>query len=517
MPFLFIDCCTEETLSGSSDSWQAQKSLHNDRNQVFLRIGDEILVVDERGEIVCELEIGSVGSEEVSWAQNKQLEGDNGRVYYLVTGAAQRIVYEVVESGESYCLQAMTGKDWEEQMIADPSETFHGSPGGMLYNGSDGLLWQYSSREGKWKELLRWSDSDLRQGMQEIVWISDSRLFASDDSNEGGTAAHEFYLLDNKSVEELPEKEELVLAYQEACSDELEDAVIQFNRSNDRYHITIKVYIGEDSLVRLDAAMVSSRPPDMLVIEGQDVAKYGNKQALEDLAAYLDGSGFLSREDFLSGILEGYTVDGRLVGIPSTFIWHTLFGYTSEVGTRIGWTMEDMAALTQEYPGRKLNGRSFYRNLDTTCADYIMERFIDQEKGECDFDSEEFGRLIKWLAEHLGTGTDYYASEKVEEPLIFTEMMADVVSFLRYASRSEEKMTMIGYPSMDGHPLHHALTYNAVGITAKSRNKEGAWQFIEYFLTLQEAQVLANRLPTRKDMLDRILEDAQTPVYSREQ
>lgn len=479
------------------------------RNDVFLLSGDEILVVDgEMGKIRCSLDIASNRPEESFLGAEKLLEGGNGRVYYLVSDAVRQTVYEVAKTGESYRLQAMSGKGWDEKTSL--AGKFYGSLWGMLYSGLDGVLWQYAPGEEKWSELLRWSDSNLWQNGQEIVWISESRLLTSFISHKNG--GNDFYLLSKKSVDELPKKEELVLACHGHCPDELEDAVIFFNRGSDQYHVTVQVYEGEDAFVRLDAALVSSDPPDMLELSGLDMEKYGGKQALENLTEYMSGDSSLRREDFLEGVLDGYTVDGRLVGIPSAFVCHTLLAQTAEAGDEAGWTMDDMISLSREYPGRKLNGRSFYRNLDMICGSYIMNRFVDRKRGECDFDSDEFGRLIAWLAEHSGTGTDYYASEEVENPLIVCDEVGNILEFLRDVLRSEKGMTMIGYPSVDGRPLHHAWTYNAVGITSKSRNKEGAWGFIEYFLSLETGD-FAYGIPTRRDLLDEMLEDAATPAY----
>lgn len=119
---------------------------------------------------------------------------------------------------------------------------------------------------------------------------------------------------------------------------------------------------------------------------------------------------------------------------------------------------------------------------------------------------------MEWLKEHSGSGTEYYDREDVEDPLIVWKDTGRILGFLTDFLRIGEETTLIGYPSIDGRPLHHAWTYNAVGISSKSRNKEGAWQFIEAFLS-SEADPFSYLIPTRKDMLDRLLEDARTPAY----
>lgn len=481
------------------------------REQLFLLMGDMLLTIDaSSGEVVHKIDISAKRPEEGSEGSEGLLEGGDGSVYYFAYNIARRNIYELVETGEGIHFRSVSGKGLKG--MESNAGTFYGSPSGLLYTNSEGILQRYDSKEGKWQDLLRWSESDLLQDAMEAVWISESKILAKYHTaltSMDGVASSEpeFYLLDRKAVDELPEKVELRLACNAFCPRDVEDAVIRFNRSSDKYHVTIQVYDGEDSLMKLDAELVSSDPPDLLELSDLDVEKYGGKQALEDLSPYLGANGSLRRSDFLEGVLDGYTVGGRLVGIPTGFTLSALMGKASEVGDQAGWTMEDMIRLTEIYPGRKLNGMSFSRNLDMICRDYIMERFIDLEKGECNFDSEEFCAFVTWLAEHSGDGTDYYAYEEVENPLTVWEQAANFVHYIVFFARPGNGMSVIGFPSVDGAPLYHTKAYNAVGMTSKSRNKEGAWKFLEYYLSNYSGL----ELPTRKDKLEAVLEDALTP------
>ncbi|HBA49649.1 MAG TPA: hypothetical protein DCZ91_18000 [Lachnospiraceae bacterium] len=481
--------------------------------RVFLRSGNEIIVIDRDGRMLCEIDISAIRPVSQEDVVERLLEGEDGRVYYLSEVAERRTVYELVDEDGVYRPRAMQMKGLEGKDLS--LGYYHGSCQGLLYSGADGILYRYSAKEGIWKALLRWGDSNLWQDALEVVRDSEGRLFALFSSHGSDVAARELYLLERKSLEEIPEKEELVLACYDMYTNDLENAVIAYNRSNDSCHITLQMYEGEDGLARLDAGLASSNPPDMLNLWGLDVKKYSEKRALEDLSIYLEKSEKLGRENFLEGVLEGYTVEDRLVGIPSEFMCFTMFGNAAEVGEKAGWTLEDIMLLTERYPGRKLNGYSFSRNLEDICGSYVMEQFVDWENGACRFDSEEFRSLVQWLAEHSGSGTGYYDYEEVEAPLTVQERVFTLLEYLHYVSRSDGEMTMMGFPSADGRPLHRGGTVNAVGIISKSRHKEEAWQFIEYFLCQDEGQEWESALymPTRRDLLEAILEDATVPEY----
>lgn len=146
-------------------------------SQVLLLSGDEILAIDEAGELAGTLHIGPNRPAKDSFGREQLLEGGDGRVYYLSADGSRQTVYEVAKSGEAYCLQSMSGKGWEEKTSV--MSKFYSSPEGMLYNGTNGVLQQYDPRKGEWHALLRWSDSNLPWDGQEIISISKDKLMAS--------------------------------------------------------------------------------------------------------------------------------------------------------------------------------------------------------------------------------------------------------------------------------------------------------------------------------------------------
>ena len=76
-----------------------------------------------------------------------------------------------------------------------------------------------------------------------------------------------------------------------------------------------------------------------------DVLNYAEKQIFEDLEPYLEGSSLLDREDFMENLLEGYTVDEKLVCVPRCFAVEITTGKTSIVGEEAGLTVRNSAAF----------------------------------------------------------------------------------------------------------------------------------------------------------------------------
>ena len=486
----------------------------NDLKQVFLLMDDSIYVIDEEGNIVASL---STEEYQQDWRDKENLFiGEEGKIYYCQEEYyGSKLVYEVIWDG-TLRLNKL------EELSAREHGSFFSSPYGLLYKGLDGYLYQYGADDASSVPLLTWSDSDLPNDVDEIFQISDERivvLWHDFDSWEGEGA----YLLSKTAVKDLPEKEIIVLASIGPSLD-LQHRISEFNRENDRYHITLKSYTSEeDSITLLDASIVSSSPPDLLDMTGMDILKYAEKQGLEDLSPYLEKSTVLNKDDFLESVLESYTVKGRLVSIPSQFTLISLMGRVSQVRTEVGWTMEDIMELTERFPDSRLtSARTFEVILRRVCSEFILEEYIDWETGECRFDSEEFRELMRWMEKNsrgifYGDAMDdtyvYWGSIPSENLLLLYEYISKFMDYLYCDTLLKGEMNMIGFPTPDGSPRYRAEAIDALGIVSRSSHKEGAWEFLEYFLL----NAPLNYLSSRRDLLLQEAEEATTIDYERDE
>lgn len=476
---------------------------------IFLFSGSTVYVLEGEDGSSDMLDIGEVapGGKGVG---EQILEGDDGRVYCHIKRPGNNMIFEVAKDGSSYALKKMSGEEWETANAEDGD--LFSSPWGLLSNGPEGILRQYSGADGCWRDVLNWSACNLGGNVTNVMQLSEEKFLVTlYDSTEHKNRT---YVLDRKGADEVPEREELVLACYEDMAVYLEEQVAAFNRENEKYRVVIQVYQGEEGMTRLDADLVSSDPPDLLDLQWLDVEKYAGRMVMEDLAPYLEDSAVLDREDYLEGVLDAYTINGRLSCIPSTFIIYTVLGRVSQFGEEPGWDMEKAMELAEQYPDDSLFGRmGFASNLDFCYSDYVVDRFVDWDGGTCSFEGEEFCRLMEWIAEH-STGAGYEYEEGQDEfsgRMAVREHLYGPDDLVRYLGCFDEKAIAIGHPSADGEPLHRTQVFDAVGITSKSRHKEGAWEFLEYFLSEKEGRQ-SYGFPTDKNALEQALEE--TVIYS---
>ncbi len=161
----------------------------------------------------------------------------------------------------------------------------------------------------------------------------------------------------------------------------------------------------------LNLRLVSSDPPDLLEVSKLDILNYARKAAFEDLAPYLEESGDLDKDMFPESLLEGYTIDGKLVCIPGSFSIQAVAGSVSRLGDKMGWTMEGVMELTERYPEQRLaldtGARFLVKELG---GRYICQRYIDWETGECGFESDDFYAFLEWVGENADCVRPDYSS-----------------------------------------------------------------------------------------------------------
>jgi len=498
-------------------------ALYGDMGVCILGDG-RIYVVDGEG-----AQIGEVSTEhcrEDSKSQEERLFRDaEGRIYYGLKDQRRGLYrgFELTEEG-GWELREIGGNFGE----AATSELCASYGRKLLCSrGDDQFLYEYDMEADEKRQVLEWVETGfIRSDVFSAAWAGEGRLLVG--CSEKGLH-EEIYLLSRTPVEELSEKETVIL-FSAGTTADLRRAVIKFNQANRDYRVVIDDYgvtafnfkTMEADTMKVDLAIVSKNPPDMLDMTFLDLEKYASQGALEDLAPYLEGSPVLEREDFLESALEGVTVDGCLTCIPAGFRLFGYFGKTFQLEEASGWGMEDVYKLTEAHPESVHNfmenifGEVQERDylLGTFCACYCLEEFVDWEKGECRFDSEKLGRLLDWVNKYAAdpsAGQQLNNSLSITENAVLATDIVDALSLPMVEAVWGEEVSLAGLPSADGKEKYWAAVVDALAITTNSTHKEGAWAFLEYYLS-QDGAVKDSALefPVRKDIFSRLIESAMS-------
>lgn len=373
------------------------------------------------------------------------------------------------------------------------------------------------------EKLFAWADSDVNGYYVTNFGISeDGRYFCM--TNDWINDDRCVILLKKTKAEEAPKRVELALAAVNGGS-ELAAMAVKYNRGNSQYHLTVKNY---DSLTDLYNAILAKKAIDIIDLSGLNVEKLSKQGFFEDLLPYLEQSEKFKPSDFLEGILEAYTFDGVLTGIPDAFTMRTVVGDRAQLEGAAGLSLEELLAAASRSPGAlPFGGPNENGSTREEVMQYLMmfneDAFIDWETGECHFDSETFKAILELCSRFPGGDSDRRGSLESEaslpskiqngDVLFAIANMNDLKDFLPYEGIFGETAACIGFPTADGKGGTLLYGENAFGIVAASENKSAAWKFVESIpgreikegMDADEIYRLywfPDRLPTLKSTLD---------------
>ena len=308
--------------------------LEDSQGRVYLAGGnDAVWLVDENGNAAGQIETPGNG-----WV-NSIGAGRDGNVYLSYYDSAQNntAVYKL---------------DFEKKAVGDKYENFlAGSNSSRLCAGvekdflvQDGTsVYEYDLSTQTTEKLFDWLDSEINgYFVNNMGVLSDGRILVVVE--DWSTNESEIALLTKTPASQVTEKEQIVIGSINGGYD-LQALAVKFNRSNDKYHISIRQYMDynnwtetsmSDAVTALNNDLVSGKQLDIIDLSGLDMEKLAEKGLFEDLSPYLEKSQAVKRENFLQNILDAYTCNEKLIGIPATFTVQTVIGPSSELGTKTG-------------------------------------------------------------------------------------------------------------------------------------------------------------------------------------
>ena len=296
------------------------------------------------------------------------------------------------------------------------------------------------------------------------------------------------------------------------ASEELINTVYQFNKTNPKYKVIIEKY-GEtraEGIALLRAEIEAGKAPDLLDVDFGHAESLMLDGYLEDLFLYLEESEVLSEGDFVNFALEEYNYDGMLAAIPHRFMLAVLMGNSEYVGEAPGWTLEEMVSFLED---NHIGDGSIYAEYFATRRNVFGDMFrtnealfVDREAGTCNFDNDLFRRMVKVLAsfpEDYDDSQVYAAYTNLQsgKSLLTGEKISEFTDLQPYDAALNGNLTCIGYPVEEGIGVG-VNSLDAIGISALSDYKDGAWEFIETFL--QYVKVEGSDFPTYVPALEKV-------------
>lgn len=464
------------------------------------------LIMDETGNIT-----GKIQSEnENHWINSFANDADGNIVGAGYGGKGEIIEYLDIDS-----------KKLTDSGIKFESSNYIGIDGmsagsgeySLLINTQTGLYGVNKDKEIV--ELVNWLDSDIKSNtVRGVIGLEDGDFIIYYNDYESNTNG--FARLTKRSAEELANQ--TVITVGVMYSDQsVTSKITDFNKSHSNYRIKIADYskyneYDDKSEKMLNSAekqlkmdIVSGEAPDMVIAYDMSfISELYKKGIYADLYTYLENDSDLSKDDIMPNVLKACEIDGKLYSLTPSFSISS-FACKTKFCDKENWTLDDMI-------------ETFHNNSDMEFFNYANSKedvfemlamtadsFIDYDKLECHFDSDEFKKILEFANEfpdqseqiNWETATpdemQEYWNEQETKCRNDKALLSDIslYEFTRYAETKHvtfnDDITLVGIPSDDGKGGRIVIN-NVMAILDSSPSKDVCWEFMKEFFKEESDQ-----------------------------
>ncbi len=398
----------------------------------------------------------------------------------------------------------------------------------LLFSANN-ILYSYNFGDQAPIEILNWIDCDVNSN--EVVCfipLQDGRILAVNSYWKDSSNTMELIYLTKKKGSEVPEK--VILTYATMSLDyDLRKKIIEFNRTNTEYRVEVKEYMSntddyQTAQSQFNAAMVSGKAPDIMDISYGVMSRYVQKGLVTDLYPYLDKDPELKREDYLENVLNAYGQDGKLYGMAPRFYIGTVVARVSDVGDRRSITLDELMNIVDEMPeNTTLYDFSTKSSVLMNNVMLNMDEYINWSTGECNLNGEEFIKVLEFANKF---DLEYNYDEEMQDMatrlkdgslMMFNTSVSSVQEYQMMELLFGEPIAFIGYPTNGENGSFLGGSGSMLAMNAKSKHKDGVWQFIRMGITKESQEDSENLtnwgFPIMKSALEIRFEQDMTEEY----
>ncbi|MBR0164518.1 MAG: extracellular solute-binding protein [Lachnospiraceae bacterium] len=308
-------------------------------------------------------------------------------------------------------------------------------------------------------------------------------------------------------------------------SSEVRREVVNFNRTNDTYRISVidySKYITEGNwdagYAQMNQDIISGNAPDLMILESAvQIESYEAKGILEPLDEYFANDPEISLDNYMTNVFDAYRYRDKLYMVIPTFSARSYVMKKKFADSIDRWDYEtltrmvnDMGLKYDELFGWPMSNEDFVQMailLD-------VQSFVDWGEQRAKFDTKEFIDLLNfagnfpsrdqipdnWWEE--GDRETYFRNDRS----ILTQAYYD--SFEEYAQMRYgvfgEEVAFIGFPREGGEGGSTVMAGMQLAMNAKAKDKDACWQFMRRFLLdeYQDRYIGSYGLPVGKKQLE---------------
>lgn len=342
---------------------------------------------------------------------------------------------------------------------------------------------------------------------------------------------------DPSEIENIP-KITLGVSY---IDDFMKEFIADFNDSQTDYRVEFKDYsesenniTGDKEQLALD--IISDNSPDIIMMSNFiDEYRIDEKGALVDLYDFMENDKDFDKNNLIPNIAKQLEKDGHLYALPNSFYVKNQYVKSKFNDKSDFWNTQDYMEVIENisddmsvyYYNEEMTKYQIWSNL------LNLDSFISEDYKTCSFDSDEYINLLKFADKYPNDEdleykselnwenmteaemNEYFANQSLcyqrETVLIDDTYLGSYINYfvLKKGDFGGEEISAISSPVLS--------IPESFAISAKSKNKEFAWDFIKQFFTDNFYQDENNRVliygfPVTKSGLEYMAEKAKEPV-----
>ena len=282
---------------------------------------------------------------------------------------------------------------------------------------------------------------------------------------------------------------------------ELGHIIDAFNEQSDSYQVVLKDYgyqsWYDEGFDPLKIITAKDFPDLIFSTQNSLISVLTEKDCFEDLAPYIENSVNISLSDITVPVLNAYSDQGKIYALPRDFQLSAIMGKKSQMGEP-GWTVDEFLGWIEAHPDMDSRMNLTRDAIYGMCIETVLDSCLDLENGEADFTGETFRSFAVGLK-------DLNRSNEIQKPDFEKPWDPDswaiqepAIGGLDRAALAEalygEECVFKGYPGKDGEPVYY-FDATALSIFRTSDVKEGAYEFLEYYLMYYEENAIQGTSP----------------------
>lgn len=396
--------------------------------------------------------------------------------------------------------------------------------GNLLIHGSESV-YEYNLKTKEENKLWKWMDVDLDSVFDiHIEQTEDgSYQFAYQSFNNNAPSKLELVTIQKRAI--TPDNQKNVIKL--ACLGldySVKEKIVDFNKHNSDYRIQVEDYYEKYSdwqtgysQLQID---VTQDAFDIVCSDSSQGLFWVEKGLFTDVYPYMKNDSDIPFEDLNETVFKAYEKDGKLYFVIPTISINTVIGSKKTLGDMTSWTIDDLARFRKENPDKMFFNYGTQLQVAEVLIAFSMSDFVDFEKGDCNFETDEFKKILE-IAKTFPKEIDYENYQEWES-VMSGDIMFMSTSISGYDEMSiypqlfDGEVTFIGYPSCNG--KGNTFFANKIyGICEKSQYKEAAWDFLKTLYSDDFQEEIYNGFPVNKKVFENRLKEAvKESVYKDE-